>query len=153
MTLPKQAPKSLKAIRPQAKASRDDLVVVCHVRDGTGGQVPVRATRAVLGTERMEYYREMERKSEERWEFLQARARGEPLGGLQGSLWRADEHLRGGPIEVVGTESQPPGQSSGEEGSAEPSKDIKEEETQPRGSSCTARAAAAGKVVLGEDKE
>ena len=86
----------------------------------------MRATRAVLGTERMEYYREMERKSEERWEFLQARARGEPLGDLQGSLWRADEHLRGGPIEVVGTESQLPGQNSGEEGSAEPSKDIKE---------------------------
>ena len=151
--LPKQAPKSLKAIRPQAKASRDDLVVVCHVRDGTGGRVPVRATRAVLGTERMEYYREMERKSEERWEFLQARARGEPLGGLQGSLWRADEHLRGGPIEVVETRSQPAGQSSGEGGSAGPSKDVKEEETQPRGSSCTARAAAAGKVVLREDKE
>ena len=151
--LPKQAPKSLKAIRPQAKASRDDLVVVCHVRDGAGGRVPVRATRAVLGTERMEYYRKMERKSEERWEFLQARARGEPLGGLQGSLWRADEHLRGGPIEVVETRSQPPGQSSGEGRSAEADNAIEEEESQPRGSSCTARAAAAGKVVLGEDKE
>ena len=76
--LPKQAPRPNRSCRSGAKSQEQDLVVVCHVRDGAGGKQPVRAPRSVLGTERMEYYRKVEQLSEDRWAFL-ARNRGVPL--------------------------------------------------------------------------
>lgn len=44
-----------------------------------------------MGTEHVEYYREMETRAEECWAFLEAWRQGVPLGGLQAALWQVEE--------------------------------------------------------------
>ena len=47
--LPKQAPRPNRSCRSGAKSQEQDLVVVCHVRDGAGGKQPGEGAEVSLG--------------------------------------------------------------------------------------------------------